>query len=96
VYNFIVLHGVGIVFIGSLVIVMISLSAIPVELAIISAKAIFNATGDYNLSLVGSIITFIITAPLNIAAFQCFKIEPYMDECLKKSLCWFKLGDENK
>ncbi len=96
IYNFVVLHGVAIIFIGSLVIVMICLAAIPIELTIISAKIIFNVTEDYNLTLIGLISTFIITAPINLAAFKCFKIEEYMDDCLKRSLCWFKIGDVNK
>lgn len=92
--NIIAFHGVGIVFFGSLALDMICLSAIPVELAIILGQVIFNITGgNFGVAFIGAVIIFIATMPVNISAFQCFKIEAYLDGCMHKSLLWIKLKD---
>ena len=89
--NFIALHGLIIAFVGTITITMICLSAIPIELAIICAKLFFDITGNFDIMFFGGIAVFVVTVPLNVAAFQCFKIEEYMDKCFLTSMDWIKI-----
>jgi len=96
VWNFIALHGVFFVFVAMIVIIIICLIAVPIELAFIGGKIIFGLTNDKLLTVISGIFIFIFTLPITISMFECFKIDPYTDELIRKSVLWFRCkGKQN-
>jgi hypothetical protein len=91
VWNFIALHGIFIVFASTIAICLIGLIAIPAELAIIAGKFIYDLTNNTMFTIVGGIVVFILTIPVNISAFECLKIDPYTSEMIEKSLRWLRV-----
>lgn len=94
--NFILLHGLVIVFVGTVIVTLVCMIAIPIEVAIILGKVMFDVTGSVDVAFFGGIAVFVIMMPVNIAAFQCFKIEAYMDKCLATSIGWFHVNGDGK
>jgi len=90
-WNFVALHGVFIVFASTITICLMCLIAIPSELAIIAGKFIFDLTNDTMFTIIGGIVVFILTIPVNISAFECLKIDPYTSEMIEKSLRWLRV-----